>query len=1133
MKKIILLLPLLLLHLLVFSQKEWSNWYSNGTELLTFKNGIAEKVNNFINPIPPVPPYTNIYNFYYNGRGGISYSDPVTGDMKFIISQRLGYGTDYKDFPNDTFIRSCPDQKSYHIIPFHNDPNKFYVIQFQSAAADLLAAETGLQVRCPNAIGLAYSIVDLSKNGGLGDITSINNFITGRLTEQITLVRHANTKDVWIIVHPYGTAQYHAILVTDNGFQPAVASNIGVAVNGGYKTSLGDITASHDGKLLAGCRSLTQNSGSESDIELFDFDNATGQLSNYRTMPSSGHVTKLQFSPDNSKLYSIAFDDDYGMGMITQWDFNQPNVAASKTVVEALQHASFWDMQLAPDGKIYISSFQESVGNNYYNYLVAIQCPNLQQFACNIEKRAIDISSPAFPDLINDFINVPKVPLVPKFSIGNDTAICFGSLTLTAPTGWQSYKWNTGETTQSITVKKAGLYYVLTGSTGFSCPTGYGYINVTDKAIKLDLGKDSGLCANTSYHLHIPASYTNILWENGSHARDSVLYGGGNTIIAADDVNGCYSNDTINVYYKYDPKAAFGKDTVLCNSETLTLQLQPYKVFSQGAIYTWQDNSTDDHFVVNKPGTYWGKVSYAGCAVSDTIQVSYISAQQVSIGNDTTLCMGDSLLLTSSIANAIYRWSTGETGRSIYVKNSGDYRISVTNGSCTVMDTIHVSFNAKPIVSLGNDTTLCERTSLQLTPAAGYGNYLWQDGSTGNRFTVTKAGTYWLKFSDNGCTVVDTIYVSFKNLPTLDLGKDTGFCSGSTVKLNAFDSSIQSYTWQDRSILSSYVAAATGNYSVTVTGTNGCKNQDTVLLTMLPQPVFSLGNDTAICDGKVLSLQANNAGASYLWNDGSTGNQFFVRSPGTYWLSVNDKGCSKTDSIAVSYKQNPVVQLGNDTTLCEGVTKVLRLTNTNAVYQWQDGTSRDNFVVRQAGWYFVSANILGCSVSDSIHINYTPKPVFTLGRDTFVCKGQSILLSPSVNIVAAYAWQDGSNASFYNAADTGKYILTLTNECGTATSSVIISQGICQLYIPSAFSPNGDNLNDIFRLKYPFQVKKFKMVVYNKYGQKVFEAADMLSGWDGTYKGEQQPLGGYVWLISLTDIDGRDKTVKGTIMLVK
>lgn len=1133
MKKYFLVLPFILLQLFVFGQKEWSNWYSNGKELLTFRNGFPERIDSFVKPIPSFPPVENLFDFYYWGLGGISYSDPVTGDVKFIISQRLGFGKDYNDFPNDTFIRSCPDQKSYHIIPFHNDPNKFYVIQFQSAVADLLAQESGLQVRCPNAVGLAYSIVDLSKNGGLGDFTTVNNVITGGLTEQITLVRHANGKDVWIIVHPYGTAQYQAILATDAGFQAPISSTIGAMINGGWGTSYGDITASHDGKLLAGCRSTANETGNESDVELFDFDNATGLLSNYRTLPSEGHVLKLQFSPDNSKLYAVGFDENYNSSPLVQWDFNQPDVAASKTTIENIKNGNVWDMQLAPDGKIYISSYQEYVGNDFHNYLMAIQCPNLPQYACNFYKKSIEIYAPAFPDLVNDFINVPRETPTPKFSIGNDTAICFGSLTLTAPSGWQSYRWNTGETSRSVTVTTAGVYFVLTGNPGFSCPTGFGYINVMDKAIRLDLGKDTGLCAKTPYRLQVPDNYTNILWSNGSHAKDSILYGGGYITISANDVNGCYTNDTINVYEKYYPKANFGNDTVLCNNETLPLQLLPYKVFTPGAVYSWQNNSIEDSFTVRQPGTYWGTVSYDGCTVSDTITISYVNGENVSIGNDTAICMGDSLLISSSIAFAKYLWNTGDTTKSIYVSYPGEYRLKVTTGNCSLQDTILISVNTKPSFSLGNDTAICRDDLLVLSPNTGGGNYLWQDGSILDHYAVNSEGLYWVKFSQNGCTASDSITILYKNLPPLDLGKDTGFCTGTLFRLSAYDPAIQSYLWQDQTTLPGYLAAEAGNYFVTVTGTNGCKKIDTISLTTRPIPIFTLGNDTALCDGKRMAFDFTIADAAYLWNNGSTSGQFSISLPGTYWLSVNQQGCIKRDSITVTYKPSPVVRLGNDTTLCEGDTKVLTAINNNAVYKWQDGSNNSIFTVRQPGMYVVSADINGCKTADSVNIFYTAKPLFTLGRDTFICKGQGILLNPTVNTAVEYHWQDGSNFSSYTVTDTGRYILTVFNECGTATSSVMINQGVCQLYLPNAFTPNSDNLNDIFRVKYPFVVKEFNLAVYNRFGQKIFETSSMAKGWDGSFNGAMQPGGAYVWVVSLTDIDGRNKTINGTVLLIR
>ena len=1132
MRKILLLLPFILLQLLVSGQKEWSNWYSNGTELLTFKNGYAQRVTNFINPVPTYPPYENLLHFYYWGAGGISYSDPATGDVQFIISNRLGFGKNYKDFPNDTFVRSCPDEKSYHIIPFTNDPKKFYVIQFQSVAADLLAQETGLQVRCPNAVGLAYSIVDLNKNGGLGDFTAINRPITGGLTEQITLVRHANGKNIWIIVHPYGTAQYQAILATDAGFQPPVTSNIGAMVGGGFGGSFGDLTATHDGKLLAGCRSTGSQTGSQSDIELFDFDNATGLLSNYRTLPTGGHTSKLQFSPDNSKLYTLGFTNDYNYTLIVQWDFNQPDVAASKTVVESIKSGNIGKMQLAPDGKIYLSSFQEYADNDYHIYLLAIQCPNLAQYACNINRRAIEINTPGFPDLVNDFINSPRAIPASKFSIGNDTAICFGSHTLTAPAGWQSYKWSTGETTQTITVKKAGLYYVLTGSLGFSCPTGYGYINVTDKAVKLNLGRDTGLCAKTAYPLHISNDYSNILWNNGSTTRDSLVHGGGIIYISANDASGCYTSDTINVYYKYEPRADFGNDTILCNNESLKLQLLPYRVFSQNAKYLWQDNSTDDNLTITRAGTYFATVTYGGCTVSDTINVNYISGEKVSIGNDTTACIGDSLLLRTSINGAKYEWSTYETTPSIYVKQTGNYSVKVTNGTCTVMDTIAVIFKPKPVFSLGADTALCRSEALTLgVNIQGY--YLWQDYSTLPQYKVIKEGTHWLKVTNEGCSVTDSINVLFKDLPPVNLGVDTAFCTGTVLRLDANNAGIKSYVWQNQSSLPYYDVTTGGIYSVRVTGVNGCNNRDTINIKQVPLPLFTLGNDTAVCNNTILPFDFDILNASYLWNDGSTSNKHVITSPGIHWLKVNQQGCMKTDSISINYKPTPIVNLGRDTILCEGVTKILNVANANGVYKWQDGSTLPNIAVKQQGLYFASVDINGCKAADSVFITYTRKPVFTLVKDTSICKGQQIELKPVVNTAVSFRWQNGSGASLYNVVDTGAYVLTVSNTCGTYSSSVKVNEGVCQLYLPGAFTPNNDNLNDVFRVKHPFEVRKFSLVVYNRFGEKVFETNDMTNGWNGTFGGVQQPMGTFVWMASLTDKDGMVKTAKGTVVLIR
>jgi gliding motility-associated-like protein len=159
--------------------------------------------------------------------------------------------------------------------------------------------------------------------------------------------------------------------------------------------------------------------------------------------------------------------------------------------------------------------------------------------------------------------------------------------------------------------------------------------------------------------------------------------------------------------------------------------------------------------------------------------------------------------------------------------------------------------------------------------------------------------------------------------------------------------------------------------------------------------------------------------------------------------------------------------------------------------------------------------------------------LISLGNDTFICKGDNVLLQPSGVDEGTYSWQDGSTNPFYIVKDTGVYVLTVSNVCGTATRSIKIDQGVCQLYLPNAFTPDYNGLNDIFKVKYPFIVKQFRFTIYNRYGQIIFETNNMLTGWDGNFNGKAQPAGGYVWQISFTDIDNRVKMLTGKVLLIR
>jgi len=138
-------------------------------------------------------------------------------------------------------------------------------------------------------------------------------------------------------------------------------------------------------------------------------------------------------------------------------------------------------------------------------------------------------------------------------------------------------------------------------------------------------------------------------------------------------------------------------------------------------------------------------------------------------------------------------------------------------------------------------------------------------------------------------------------------------------------------------------------------------------------------------------------------------------------------------------------------------------------------------------------------------------------------------LQPQLNVPANYLWQDGSTRATLVVKDTGFYSLQASNICGSFSADILIKAGICSLMLPNAFTPNGDGINDVFRAKYFLPVKVFRLSVFNRYGEKVFETTDINKGWDGTYGGRDQPKGIYVWIVQLTGLNNVEQTSKGVL----
>jgi gliding motility-associated-like protein len=166
-------------------------------------------------------------------------------------------------------------------------------------------------------------------------------------------------------------------------------------------------------------------------------------------------------------------------------------------------------------------------------------------------------------------------------------------------------------------------------------------------------------------------------------------------------------------------------------------------------------------------------------------------------------------------------------------------------------------------------------------------------------------------------------------------------------------------------------------------------------------------------------------------------------------------------------------------------------------------------------------------------MKYLPRPKF--GNDTAICAGMTIQLIAAVDHAdgASYLWSNGATTPSLSVIQSGQYSLSVTNECGTLSDQIVVKNGVCKLFVPSAFTPNRDGRNDIFKPGYGENVTAYNMEIYNRWGERIFTSSRIPDGWDGRIKGEMQPPGIFVWQISYKVVnEPQTYYLKGTVALI-
>jgi len=723
--------------------------------------------------------------------------------------------------------------------------------------------------------------------------------------------------------------------------------------------------------------------------------------------------------------------------------------------------------------------------------------------------------------------NTVTVNPAPVISGGNDVAICEGASTTLTATGGTTYTWDpptglSATTGASVTASPAATTtYTITG-TSAGCD-GIGTVTVTVNPIPVVTVNPTTatVCAGTATTFtasgattYAWAPATGLSATSGTSVDAAPLSSATYTVTGTS--LGCSSDATFDITVNPSPTMPISNDTTVCQGNPVTLTT------SGADSYAWSPatglSSTTGPSVTATPATtttYTVVGTGLGCTTTRTVTITVNPYPNISIAPASfTMCVGESKDFTASGADS-YVWSpatglSSTTGATVIAApfTTTTYQVVGTSLGCNDTTTLVVTVNPVPVVTVSNDTTICSGTSAPLT-ASGANSYVWSPAtglsSTSGASVIASpmtTVTYTVTGTSLNCSSTEQMTVTVNQTPTVSITPSaTSYCDGNSATLIA--SGAASYVWTPATDLSAtsgatVTASPTATTVYTVVGTTlGCTDDAVATVTVHPNPVVDfVAGPTEGC--LTHCVQFNNlttiAGGNisrYDWDMGD-GNVISGHSPshcypteGIYTIGLtatSNQGCVTELVMAdhITVYPLPTALFSVDPTSASALNPKFQFTDlsTGAV-EWH--------------WAFGDGSTLGTQ---------TPSPTFT----------------------------------YPSAIDTGTYTVRLLviNEFGctdTISYKVFITPHV-SIYIPNAFTPNSNGRNDRFTA-YGENIPEFRMRIFNRWGQQIFETVNMAEGWDGTYMGAEVESGVYVYRIDWRDINGEEGQRNGQVILVR
>jgi len=731
----------------------------------------------------------------------------------------------------------------------------------------------------------------------------------------------------------------------------------------------------------------------------------------------------------------------------------------------------------------------------------------------------------------------------PTAAIGGNTSICTGQSTTLTASGGGTYVWNTGPSTSAITVNPTTNTTYTVTVTGANGCTNSSSATVTMNSLPVaNISGTQTVCAGGSATLNASggSSYS---WSTGATTSSITPVVTSTSTYSVTVSNGsCSSSTSVTVTSNPLPAAAISGSTNICKGDAATLTA------SGGGNYSWSTGATTA-VITDSPTSatsYTATVTNAsGCSDTATVTVNVLSPPVANVSGNNTICSGQSTTLTAT-GGGNYSWNTGATTSAINISptSSSTYSVIVSAGSCADTTSIAVTVNTSPNANIAAaSTSICSGQNATLT-ASGGGTYSWNTSATTAVITVspTSATSYSVSVSNGLCSSTATVNITVSAPVVANVAASAStICSGKNATLTA--SGGTTYVWSPSGQTTASITASPAsstNYTVTVSN-GSCSDTATVSVTVKPSPTATIVGNNSLCNGQSTTLTAS-GGGTYAWNPGGQTTNSLSVSPATntsYTVIVTSaNGCTASSISTVTVTPVPTAVISPNITLCSGNATTLTASG-GTTYVWNPGGQTNSSIVvnpSSSSNYSVTVANGNCTSTASTSITVNPTPTANAGANITIDYGSSTTLTATGG--GTYSWSTGAITPAISVSPTVTtvYCVTVTNANGCTNDTcvkVTIDFNCGELFIPNAFSPNGDMKNDFF-VPRNICFKSFNLMIYDRWGVKVFETQDIHSkGWDGMYKGEIGNSAVFGYTFSYELMDGTSGEKKGTVNLMR